>query len=78
MAEYLKDPKAKVPGTKMIFAGIKDQQKVQDLIAVLKQFDAAGKKAQGVQRYMVLLALFLLLTSPFRCRDCQRPLPADR
>ena len=46
LAEYLKDPKAKVPGTKMIFAGIKDQQKVQDLIAFLKQFDAAGKKAQ--------------------------------
>ncbi len=46
LAEYLKDPKAKVPGTKMIFAGIKDEKKVQDLIAFLKQFDAAGKKAQ--------------------------------
>ena len=43
---YLKDPKVKVPGTKMIFAGIKDEKKVQDLIAFLKQFDAAGKKAQ--------------------------------
>ena len=46
LAEYLKDPKAKVPGTKMIFAGIKDEKKVQDLIAFLEQFDAAGKKAQ--------------------------------
>lgn len=46
LAEYLKDPKAKVPSTKMIFAGIKDEKKVQDLIAFLKQFDAAGKKAQ--------------------------------
>ncbi|KAB2943628.1 MAG: cytochrome c family protein [Hyphomicrobium sp.] len=46
LAEYLKDPKAKVPGTKMVFAGIKDEQKVQDLIAFLRQFDAAGKKAQ--------------------------------
>jgi cytochrome c len=46
LAVYLKDPKAKVPGTKMIFAGIKDEQKVQDLIAYLKQFDATGKKAQ--------------------------------
>ena len=46
LAEYLKDPKVKVPGTKMIFAGIKDEKKVQDLIAFLKQFDAAGKKAQ--------------------------------
>jgi cytochrome c len=24
--EYIKDPKAKVPGTKMIFAGVKDDQ----------------------------------------------------
>jgi cytochrome c len=46
LAEYLKDPKVKVPGTKMIFAGIKDEKKVQDLIAFLKQFDVAGKKAQ--------------------------------
>ena len=46
LAEYLKDPKVKVPGTKMIFAGIKDEKKVQDLIAFLKQFDAAGKKAR--------------------------------
>jgi cytochrome c len=46
LAEYLKDPRAKVPGTKMVFAGIKDEKKVQDLIAFLKQFDAAGKKAQ--------------------------------
>ena len=46
LAEYLKDPKVKVPGTKMIFAGVKDEKKVQDLIAFLKQFDAAGKKAQ--------------------------------
>ena len=30
----------------MVFAGIKDQKKVQDLIAFLKQYDAAGKKAQ--------------------------------
>jgi len=46
LEEYLKDPRAKVPGTKMVFAGIKDEKKVQDLIAFLKQFDAAGKKAQ--------------------------------
>jgi cytochrome c len=46
LTAYLKDPKAKVPGTKMVFAGIKDEKKVQDLIAFLKLFDAAGKKAQ--------------------------------
>jgi cytochrome c len=43
--EYIKDPKAKIPGTKMIYAGLKDEQRVNDLIAYLKQFDPAGKKA---------------------------------
>lgn len=42
--EYIKDPKAKVPGTKMVYAGLKDEQKTGDLIAFLKQFDADGKK----------------------------------
>lgn len=42
--EYIKDPKAKVPGTKMIYAGLKDEQKVNDLVAYLKQFDAQGQK----------------------------------
>jgi cytochrome c len=42
--DYIKDPKAKVPGTKMIFAGVKDDQKITDLIAFLKQYDASGKK----------------------------------
>ena len=41
---YIKDPKAKVPGTKMIFAGIKDEQKITDLIAFLNQYDGDGKK----------------------------------
>ncbi len=27
--EYIKDPKAKVPGTKMIYAGLKDEQKTK-------------------------------------------------
>ena len=42
--EYIKDPKAKVPGTKMVFAGLKDEKKIDDLITFLKQFDASGKK----------------------------------
>ena len=45
-SEYIKDPKAKIPGTKMVFAGIKDEQRIKDLIAYLKQFDASGQKAQ--------------------------------
>jgi cytochrome c len=40
--EYIKDPKAKVPGTKMIFAGLKNQQEIDDLWAYIKQFDDAG------------------------------------
>jgi cytochrome c len=43
--EYIKDPRAKIPGTKMIYAGLKDEQRVNDLVAYLKQFDASGKKA---------------------------------
>ncbi|HYH70761.1 MAG TPA: cytochrome c family protein, partial [Methyloceanibacter sp.] len=42
--EYIKDPKAKIPGTKMIYAGLKDEQRIKDLIAYLKQFDASGQK----------------------------------
>ncbi len=31
--EYIKDPRAKVPGTKMIYAGLRDEQKIDDLVA---------------------------------------------
>lgn len=34
--DYIHDPKAKVPGTKMIYAGLKDDKKVSDLIAYLE------------------------------------------
>jgi len=43
-SEYIKDPKAKVPGTKMAFAGLKDEQKIKDLIAYLHKFDKAPVK----------------------------------
>ena len=43
-AEYIKDPKAKIPGTKMVFAGVKDEQKIKDLIAYLHTFDKAPVK----------------------------------
>ena len=43
--EYIRDPKAKIPGTKMIFPGLKDPKQIDDIVAYLKQFDAAGKKA---------------------------------
>ena len=35
--EYIKDPKAKVPGTKMFFAGIKNEKEVNDLWAYISQ-----------------------------------------
>ena len=42
--EYIKDPRAKIPGTKMVFAGIKNEKEIGDLWAYLKQFDAGGQK----------------------------------
>jgi cytochrome c len=44
--EYIKDPKAKIPGTKMIFAGIKNEREANDLWAYLSQFDKDGKTKQ--------------------------------
>ncbi|MFO6447793.1 c-type cytochrome [Erythrobacter sp. NE805] len=38
--EYLKDPKGYVPGTKMAFPGVKDDQKRADLVAYLEQQSA--------------------------------------
>lgn len=42
--EYIKDPKAKIPGTKMTFPGLKNPKQIDDVVAYLKQFDSAGKK----------------------------------
>ena len=42
--DYIKDPKAKIPGTKMIYAGLKDEKRIDDLIAYLHQFDGAPVK----------------------------------
>ena len=41
--EYIKDPKAKIPGTKMIFAGIKNEKEADNLWAFLAQYDKDGK-----------------------------------
>ncbi|PCD66030.1 c-type cytochrome [Rhizobium phaseoli] len=38
LRDYLHNPKAKVKGTKMAFAGVKDDQEITDLIAYLKQY----------------------------------------
>jgi cytochrome c len=42
--DYIKDPRAKIKGTKMIFPGIKNETEAKNLWAYLKQFDADGKK----------------------------------
>jgi len=42
--DYIKDPRAKIPGTKMVFAGIKNENEAKSLWAYLKQFDKDGKK----------------------------------
>ena len=44
LAEYLKNPKTKVAGNKMMFAGVKDDTKIADIIAFLGQFNADGTK----------------------------------
>jgi cytochrome c len=42
LREYLKDPRAKVPGTKMVFPGIKRDKQLDDLLAYLKGIKADG------------------------------------
>ncbi len=44
LKDYLHAPQQKVKGTKMVFAGIKNDHEIDDLIAFLKQYDADGKK----------------------------------
>jgi cytochrome c len=40
--DYIKDPKAKIPGTKMAFAGVKNEKEVNDLWAFIAQYDKDG------------------------------------
>jgi cytochrome c len=42
--EYIKDPRAKIPGTKMIFPGIKNENEANNLWAYLVSFGPDGKK----------------------------------
>jgi cytochrome c len=45
LKEYLKNPRAKIPGTKMIFPGLTKDDDIANVIAYLKQFGADGKKS---------------------------------
>jgi cytochrome c len=42
--EYIKNPKADIPGTKMVFLGLKDEAQAKNLWAYLQQFGPDGKK----------------------------------
>ena len=44
--KYLTSPQTVVPHTKMIFPGLKDEQKRRDVIAYLQQFGPDGQKKQ--------------------------------
>ena len=44
--EYIKDPKAKIPGTKMSYAGLKQESEIDSIVAYLKSIDKDGKKVQ--------------------------------
>jgi cytochrome c len=41
---YIKDPRGVTPGTKMVYAGLKDETQIANLIAFLKQYGPDGKK----------------------------------
>jgi cytochrome c len=49
--EYIKDPKAKIPGTKMAFAGIKNEKEINDLWAFISQYDKDGKPKRARNRF---------------------------
>ena len=44
--KYLESPQTVVPHTKMIFPGLKEEQKRKDVIAFLEQFGPDGEKKQ--------------------------------
>jgi cytochrome c len=45
LKDYLKNPRAKIPGTKMIFPGLQSEAEIDNVIAYLKQFGPDGNKS---------------------------------
>lgn len=43
-AKYIKDPRAAIPGTKMIFPGVKNDKEIDNLWAYISQFGPDGQK----------------------------------
>ena len=50
LKEYLKNPRAKVPGTKMIFPGLPKDEDIDNVIAYLKQFGPTAKNPEQSRR----------------------------
>lgn len=48
--DFIKAPKAKMPGTKMVYAGLPDEKRIDDLVAYLRQFDTTGRKVAVLSR----------------------------
>ena len=46
LRDYLKNPRVKVPGTKMVFPGITREAQLDNLLAYLKQIKADGSGAE--------------------------------
>jgi cytochrome c len=45
-AVYIRNPREVTPGTRMVFAGIRSDNQIADLVAYLRQFDADGNRQQ--------------------------------
>lgn len=43
LGEYLTNPKAKVPGTKMVFPGLKKPEEIRDVIAYIESVSGEGQ-----------------------------------
>ena len=48
MSEYLQNPRAMVPRTRMAFAGLRQEQQIRDVIKYLAGFDADGNEVDPV------------------------------
>jgi cytochrome c len=43
---YIRNPREVTPGTRMVYAGLRDDAQIGNLIAYLRQFNATGQRSQ--------------------------------